>query len=112
MSRRNNILIPEARQGLDQLKAKVANTENPADAKFETAKEVGVPLKQGYNGNIRAHDAGRVGGNLGGSMVRELIKMAQQDLAKKVNSLDYPVVVLNKLDKSYQMKYNNEDSPK
>ena len=32
--------------------------------KYEIAKEVGVNLKQGYNGDLAARDAGRVGGNI------------------------------------------------
>ncbi|MED4853498.1 alpha/beta-type small acid-soluble spore protein [Caldifermentibacillus hisashii] len=80
MPRRNKILVPEARKGLDQLKAKVAGTNNPEQAKFEAAAEVGVPLKQGYNGKLTAEQAGKVGGRLGGSMVKELVKMAQENL--------------------------------
>ncbi|MCB5936266.1 alpha/beta-type small acid-soluble spore protein [Caldibacillus thermoamylovorans] len=80
MPRRNKILVPEARKGLDQLKAKVAGTNNPEQAKFEAAAEVGVSLKQGYNGKLTAEQAGKVGGRLGGSMVKELVKMAQENL--------------------------------
>ncbi|MFZ2464598.1 MAG: alpha/beta-type small acid-soluble spore protein [Caldibacillus thermoamylovorans] len=83
MPRRNKILVPEARKGLDQLKAKVAGTNNPEQAKFEAAAEVGVPLKQGYNGKLTAEQAGKVGGRLGGSMVKELVKMAQENLDKR-----------------------------
>lgn len=32
--------------------------------KYEVAREVGVNLQQGYNGNIAAKDAGRIGGNI------------------------------------------------
>lgn len=32
--------------------------------KYEIAKEVGVNLKQGYNGDLSAKDAGKVGGNI------------------------------------------------
>ncbi|AEV70428.1 alpha/beta-type small acid-soluble spore protein [Acetivibrio clariflavus] len=32
--------------------------------KYEVASEVGVNLKQGYNGDITARDAGRIGGNI------------------------------------------------
>ncbi|MEH6954582.1 alpha/beta-type small acid-soluble spore protein [Neobacillus drentensis] len=81
--RRNKILVPEARNGLDALKAKVANIGNPEDAKFEAAEEVGVPLKKGYNGQLTSLQAGKVGGRLGGNMVRELVKMAQESMAKK-----------------------------
>ncbi|MDQ0976692.1 small acid-soluble spore protein D (minor alpha/beta-type SASP) [Neobacillus niacini] len=80
---RNKILVPEARNGLDALKAKVVQTQDPENAKFEAAEEVGVPLKKGYNGQLTSHEAGKVGGRLGGSMVRELVKMAQENMAKK-----------------------------
>jgi hypothetical protein len=32
--------------------------------KYEIAREVGVNLKQGYNGDLAARDAGRIGGNI------------------------------------------------
>lgn len=32
--------------------------------KYEIANEVGVNLKQGYNGDLAARDAGRIGGNI------------------------------------------------
>lgn len=83
MARRNKILVPEARGGLDVLKAKVANASNPENAKFEAADEVGVPLKKGYNGQLTSQQAGKVGGRLGGSMVRELVKMAQENMVNK-----------------------------
>lgn len=83
MARRNKILVPGARSGLDALKAKVAHAPTPEDAKFEAADEVGVPLKKGYNGALTSEQAGKVGGRLGGSMVRELVKMAQENMMKK-----------------------------
>ncbi|WML42659.1 alpha/beta-type small acid-soluble spore protein [Neobacillus sp. PS3-40] len=83
MSRRHKILVPEARAGLDTLKAKVAHVQSPDNAKFEAAEETGIPLKKGYNGQLTAHQAGKIGGRLGGSMVRELVKMAEENLRKK-----------------------------
>lgn len=32
--------------------------------KYEVAKEVGVPLKQGYNGDLTAREAGKIGGTI------------------------------------------------
>lgn len=32
--------------------------------KFEIANQVGVNLKQGYNGDLAAKDAGKIGGNI------------------------------------------------
>ncbi|MEW8986235.1 MAG: alpha/beta-type small acid-soluble spore protein [Bacillus sp. (in: firmicutes)] len=81
--RRNKILVPEARASLDQLKARLHNQTNPENVKYEVAKEVGVPLKHGYNGNLSTQDAGKIGGKIGGSMVREMVKMAQQAMTKK-----------------------------
>ncbi|MCM3667059.1 alpha/beta-type small acid-soluble spore protein [Mesobacillus subterraneus] len=83
MARRNKILVPEARQALDDLKAQVAGTMKAEDAKFETAKEIGVPLTKGDNGGLTTREAGKVGGRLGGGMVRELVKMAQESLRKQ-----------------------------
>lgn len=44
--------------------------------KMETASEIGVNLKQGYNGDITAKEAGTIGGQ----MVRKLIRKAQENL--------------------------------
>lgn len=63
---RNRKVIPEAQNALDKMK-------------YEVASEVGVNLNHGYNGDITARDAGRVGGN----MVKKLISMAEQSLAGK-----------------------------
>ena len=46
---------------------------------FLTAREVGVNLKDGYNGDLSSRDAGRIGGN----MVRKLIKQAESNMANK-----------------------------
>ena len=43
---------------------------------YEVASEVGVNLKDGYNGDISARDAGRVGGN----MVKKLIQQAESQM--------------------------------
>lgn len=83
MANRRKILVFEARQGLDDLKAKIAGTKNPEEAKFEVAKEIGVPLKKDYNGELTSKQNGKIGGKLGGGMVKELIKMAQENLGKK-----------------------------
>ena len=52
----NKKLVPEAMNALDRFK-------------YEVANEVGVNLKDGYNGDISARDAGRIGGN----MVKKMI---------------------------------------
>jgi len=85
LARKNKLLVPESKAALDQLKARVVNVNNPENAKFEAAKDVGVSLNKGYNGQISAKEAGQVGGRLGGSMVKELIKIAQENLSKKHN---------------------------
>ena len=83
MTRRNKILVPGAREGLDRLKEKLTNAQSPESAKYEVAKEQGISLNKGYNGDIKAKDAGKIGGNIGGSMVRELVKMGQRQLNNK-----------------------------
>ena len=44
--------------------------------KYEVASEVGVNLKQGYNGDLSSRDAGRIGGQ----MVRKLIQQAESQM--------------------------------
>ena len=34
------------------------------DMKYEIAKEIGVDLKPGYNGNLTSKEAGKIGGNI------------------------------------------------
>lgn len=80
---RNKILVPEAKQELDLLKAKVTGSSNPEVTALEVAKELGIPLKEGYNGQLTSFEAGKVGGKIGGSMVKELVKMAQESLKKE-----------------------------
>jgi len=44
--------------------------------KYEVASEIGVNLKQGYNGDIPAREAGRVGGY----MVKKMIQYAESSM--------------------------------
>jgi len=88
--RRNKILIPEASNRLERLKTKVLVEDGlisrntiPQNITNEVAKSIGVDYSPGYNGNITTKDAGKIGGNIGGRMVRELVKMAQKQLAEK-----------------------------
>lgn len=43
---------------------------------FLTASEVGVNLKDGYNGDLSSRDAGRIGGQ----MVKKLIQQAESQM--------------------------------
>jgi predicted hydrolase (HD superfamily) len=86
--RRNRLLVPEAREEIDKLKARVMkekgySSTEPDQVKFEVANELGVPLNEKYNGTLTSKQAGKVGGEIGGSMVKEMIKMAQQRLSNK-----------------------------
>ena len=51
MSSNKQSLVPEAREALDRFK-------------MEAANEVGVNLKQGYNGHLTAREAGSIGGQM------------------------------------------------
>ena len=46
---------------------------------METASEVGVQLKEGYNGDIKSKDAGYIGGN----MVRKMVSLRESRAACK-----------------------------
>ena len=65
-SNSNRTLVPEAKASLDKFK-------------YEVASEVGVNLKNGYNGDISSRDAGKIGGN----MVRKLIQRAENQMIGK-----------------------------
>ena len=47
--------------------------------KQEVASELGVPLKQGYNGDLTAKQAGSVGGE----MVKRMIAAQEQQMGMK-----------------------------
>jgi Small, acid-soluble spore proteins, alpha/beta type len=87
--RRNRLLVPEARREMDQLKAQVMSRElgtgpmNPGEVKFEVARRLGVPLKPGDNGDLKTAEAGKIGGAIGGHLVREMVKRAEEALARQ-----------------------------
>lgn len=91
MARRNNrLLVPEAREAVNKLKGQVmakegyhVDSNHPESVKYEVAKDLEVPLQKGYNGKLTSEQAGKVGGNIGGKMVKEMIKMAQQSMKKQ-----------------------------
>ncbi|MCZ8511968.1 alpha/beta-type small acid-soluble spore protein [Paenibacillus filicis] len=92
MARRRNRrpVVPNAGPGLDRFKAEVMRREGyaadparPDAVKYEVAKTLGVPLQEGNNGRLTTEQAGKVGGQIGGTMVREMIRMAQEELLKK-----------------------------
>ena len=59
----NKALVPEAKEALEKFK-------------MEAASEVGVNLKQGYNGDLTSRQAGSVGGQ----MVKKMIEKYENDL--------------------------------
>lgn len=89
--RRRRAMVPEARPGLEQLKVQVMqqlgyiNANRPDQVRTEVAKRLGVPLREGYNGHLSTEDAGKVGGHIGGPMVRELIRRAQESLVRNTH---------------------------
>ncbi|WP_404451354.1 alpha/beta-type small acid-soluble spore protein [Virgibacillus necropolis] len=90
MARKNKILVPEARESLDQLKGQVmkangyeVNMADPDTVKYEVANEQGISLQKGNNGQFTSEQAGKIGGPIGGSMVKEMVKMAQKNMTQK-----------------------------
>ncbi|KEO83767.1 alpha/beta-type small acid-soluble spore protein [Tumebacillus flagellatus] len=79
MARKRRPLVPGAQDALQQLKAQVMNTTSE-QAKFKSAKEQNIPLTTGDNGNLTAREAGKVGGPIGGQMVKKLIALAQMQM--------------------------------
>jgi small acid-soluble spore protein D (minor alpha/beta-type SASP) len=62
-NRSNRVLVPQAKEGLNRFK-------------MEAAGEVGVNLKEGYNGDLTSRDAGSVGGQ----MVKKMVESYEQNL--------------------------------
>ena len=65
-SNSNQPVVPSAREALNKFK-------------MEAAQEVGVNLKQGYNGDLTSRENGYVGGY----MVKRLIEQAEQQMSGK-----------------------------
>ena len=63
-SNQNRVVVPEARQALDNMK-------------YEIAGELGINLKKGYNGDLPSRQAGYIGGY----MVKRLIEQAERGMA-------------------------------
>ena len=59
----NKLNVPEARAAMDKFK-------------MEAASEVGVNLKEGYNGHLTSREAGSVGGQ----MVKKMIESYEKSL--------------------------------
>jgi small acid-soluble spore protein D (minor alpha/beta-type SASP) len=91
MARRSrSYVVPEARLGMQYLKAEVMrkegfNVNTPDSVKYEVARSMGIPLDPVYNGDMKASSAGKIGGKIGGSMVKEMVRMAQQSLVNSNN---------------------------
>jgi small acid-soluble spore protein D (minor alpha/beta-type SASP) len=59
----NKTLVPQAREGLNKFK-------------MEAAQEVGVNLKNGYNGDLTS----RENGSVGGQMVKKMVEQYEKNL--------------------------------
>ena len=59
----NRTEVPEAKAALDRFK-------------IEVASELGVNLKEGYNGDLTSKEAG----SIGGEMVRRMIKKQEEQM--------------------------------
>ena len=57
-------MVPNAKPALDNMK-------------FEIARELGINLKQGYNGDLSSKDAGHIGGN----MVKKMIEAQERAMS-------------------------------
>ena len=73
----NQINIPQAREAMDKFK-------------MQAAGEVGVNLKEGYNGDLTSREAGSVGGQ----MVKKMIEAYEQGLQSvSYTHLTLPTIV-------------------
>lgn len=58
--------VPQAKAAMDRFKTEVAS-------------ELGVPLKEGYNGDLTSAQAG----SIGGEMVRQMIKAQEEQMSSR-----------------------------
>ncbi|MCI9456284.1 MAG: alpha/beta-type small acid-soluble spore protein [Oscillospiraceae bacterium] len=63
MTSNNRIVVPEAKEAMEKFK-------------MEAANEVGVTLKQGYNGDLTSRQAG----SIGGQMVKKMIESYENSI--------------------------------
>lgn len=63
-NRTNRVEVPEAKEALNRFKQEVAS-------------ELGVPLKEGYNGDLTSKQAG----SIGGEMVRKMIRSQEEKMS-------------------------------
>ena len=63
MKSSNSTMVPEAKEAMNRFK-------------MESASEVGVNLKQGYNGDLTSRQAG----SIGGQMVKKMIESYEKNL--------------------------------
>ncbi|MBR1741665.1 MAG: alpha/beta-type small acid-soluble spore protein [Lachnospiraceae bacterium] len=62
----NRTEVPQAKEAMDKFK-------------MEVASELGVPLKNGYNGDLTSAQTGSVGGE----MVRQMIKRQEEEMSNR-----------------------------
>lgn len=60
----NRMEVPQAKEAMNRFK-------------MEVASEIGVPLKQGYNGDLTSAQ----NGSIGGEMVRQMIKKQEESMS-------------------------------
>ena len=66
MASRSSAAVPEAKGALDKFK-------------YEVASELGVPLSEGYNGDLTS----KQNGSVGGYMVKKMIEQQEKQMAGK-----------------------------
>lgn len=64
----NSMEVPQAKEAMNKFK-------------MEVASEIGVPLKQGYNGDLTSAQTG----SIGGEMVRQMIKRQEESMSGKTS---------------------------
>ena len=65
----NRMAVPQAKEAMNRFKMEIAN-------------EIGVPLKNGYNGDLTSAQNGSVGGE----MVRRMIQREEQAMSGQSNT--------------------------
>ncbi len=67
----NHLLVPQAKDAMNRMRNEIAKD-----------LALNVPNNDDW-GNVPSRDCGRVGGQIGGKMVREMIRIAEQQMQSK-----------------------------
>ena len=75
-SNTSKMAVPQAKEAMNRFKQEVASEIGALDMSYYDAPKIGVPLKEGYNGDLTSAQAG----SIGGEMVKKMIMKQEEQM--------------------------------